>query len=56
MARAKRHFLPGHAWHTPVKQSKKRFHGVNNPPMSQERVSFKACQRQAEMALLAVSG
>jgi hypothetical protein len=27
-----------------------------NSPMPQERVSFKACQRQAEMALLAVSG
>ncbi len=34
MARAKRHFLPGHVWHTPVKQSKKRFNGVNNPSVS----------------------
>jgi hypothetical protein len=55
MARAKRHFLPGHAWHSPVKQRKKRFNGVNNSPMPQERISFKACQRQAEMALLAAS-
>ena len=56
MARAQGHYIPGHVWHTPVKQSKKRFNEVNNPPMPQERVSFKACQRQAEMALLAVSG
>jgi hypothetical protein len=56
MARAKRHFLLGHAWHSPVKQRKKRFNGVNNSPMPQERVSFKTCQRLAEMALLAVSG
>jgi len=29
MARAKRHYIPGHVWHTPVKQNKKRFNGVN---------------------------
>jgi hypothetical protein len=34
MARAKRHYIPGYVWHTPVKQNKKRFNGVNNPPMS----------------------
>jgi hypothetical protein len=33
MARAKRHYIPGYVWHTPVKQSKKRFDGVNNAPM-----------------------
>ena len=31
MARAKRHYKPGYVWHTPVKQSKKRFNGVNYP-------------------------
>jgi hypothetical protein len=37
LARAKRHYIPGHVWHTPVKQSKKRFNGINNPSMPQER-------------------
>jgi len=31
MARAKRHYIPGYVWHTPVKQKKKRFNGVTNP-------------------------
>jgi len=31
MARAKRHYIPSQVWHTPVKQSKKRFNGVNYP-------------------------
>jgi len=29
MVRAKRHYIPGYVWHTPVKQGKKRFNGVN---------------------------
>ena len=29
MARAKRHYIPGQIWHTPVKQGEKRFNGVN---------------------------
>ncbi len=33
MARAQRHYIPGHVRHTPDKQRRKRFNGVNNPPM-----------------------
>ena len=40
MARAKRHYITGHVWHTPVKHSKKRFNGASNPPMPQERISY----------------
>ena len=31
MARANRHYIPGHVWHTPVEQRRKRFNWVNNP-------------------------
>jgi len=41
MARANRHHLPGYVWHTPVKQSKKRFNGVNYPSMPQKRLSVE---------------
>jgi hypothetical protein len=37
MARAKRHYIPGQIWHTPVKQNKKRFNGVNYPSMPHKR-------------------
>ena len=31
MARAKRHYIPGYIWHTPVKQRKRRFN-ISVPP------------------------
>jgi hypothetical protein len=56
MARAKRHYIPGYAWHTPVKQSKKRFNGVNNTPMPSARISFKIPKRPAPLDRVALPG
>jgi len=43
MVRAKRHYIPGQIWHTPVKQSKKRFNGVNYPSMPKREFLLIKC-------------
>jgi hypothetical protein len=41
MARAKRIFLTGHVWHSPVKRNQKWFNGVNSSPMLYGKVRGK---------------
>jgi hypothetical protein len=53
-ARAKRHYIPGYVWHTPVKQSMKRFNGVYNLSEPQERFFDEICQRLSSPAVMAV--
>jgi len=56
MARAKRHFIPGYFWHTPVKQRKKKFNGVNNPSMPQTRIPSQILKGSPSLYAVAVSG
>ena len=49
MAPTTRHYIPGHIWHAPVKQNKKKFNEINNAPMPEGRISFKISERSAQM-------
>ncbi len=70
MARASRHYIPGHIRHTPVKYAPPQlnslqiqrgkhstgqaFNGVNNTPMSQERVLTQILKGSASVGSVAL--